>query len=135
MKKTLLLLLVLPAFAWAALTVVDDYPALPMAKLAVLAPEPGKQGVGASQIKPPEVWIVEPGMYLSEVLAAWARSKPKWHVEWDTKTDYEIRAPLRFEGTIDEAVAQVIRLYERAEKPLRVEISRQQQLIYVTNRN
>lgn len=143
MKKFGVALAVLPLAAFAALRVVDDQSANTVLNTVALssasAADGGfKIGASAAQIQvpaPKEVWTVPAGPRLSDAIEAWTKKKPGWKLKWDTKTDYVIEAPLRFEGTIDEAAAQFIRLYEKAEKPLIVKISLQQQLIYVTNRN
>jgi type IV pili sensor histidine kinase/response regulator len=82
------------------------------------------------------VWSASAGSTLRESIQKWA-DQAKWTLVWDApdgadKTvNYRIVAQLSFQGPIDEAVGECIRLYERAKKPLGVEINRQQKLLYV----
>lgn len=117
-----LLLMLSPAFA--GLVVYDD------------AAPPPVTGGAAPQFRPApvkEVWIGEIGTSVKAAIAQWS-DKAGWSVVWDTKIDYPLMAPVRFEGTFDEAVGQFIRLYERAEQPLVVDIQPGQKVVYITQR-
>ncbi|MFC3111436.1 TcpQ domain-containing protein [Undibacterium arcticum] len=122
--SVLALFMVVPAMALAGLLVVDETVPTPIIKPAPVA----------VKIVPKEVWTAERGSTFRDTLDNWAK-KAKWTVVFDMgKADYQLEGPLRFEGSIDEAAAQFVKLYERAEKPLYADISLRQSLIYVTTR-
>lgn len=81
----------------------------------------------------PEEWIAVTGGTLQSELRRWAE-KAGWKVIYDTKTNYHIYADVGFTGRFDEAAASFVRRYERALKPLIVDISLKQRLIYITDR-
>lgn len=130
MKNRLLplLLLLLPLLSHAGLTVVDESP------LAQADVRPASPVV---HIRPaPETWVGEEGSTLRESIEAWGK-KAGWRVIWDKSAediDYPLLAPVRFQGTFDEAVTAFIKLYEKAKKPLLVDIQATQKLIYVTRK-
>jgi len=130
MKNRLLslLLLLLPLLAHAALTVVDEPPQVQ----ADVRP-----ASSMVQIRPaPEVWIGNEGSTLRESVEAWGK-KAGWRVIWDKaaeEIDYPLLAPVRFQGSFDEAASAFIKLYEKARKPLLVDIQATQKLIYVTRK-
>jgi hypothetical protein len=110
--------------AFAGLVVYDDAapPPPPTASIPLFRPAPVK-----------EVWIGDVGTSVKAAIAQWS-DKAGWSVVWDTKIDDPLMAPVRFEGTFDEAVGQFIRLYERAEQPLVVDIQPGQKVVYITQR-
>ncbi|ODP35041.1 TcpQ domain-containing protein [Pandoraea sp. ISTKB] len=93
----------------------------------------------------PRLWTMPKGVMLSDGLMDWMEQtgakgeRYRWYLEWDAydgpsheqRVDYRIVAPLRFNGTIDEAVAQLIMLYRKSSKPLNVQISKEQRLIHI----
>lgn len=125
MKRMFLPLLLLPAIASAEMVVVDELspPVGAVAPIIQIKPIP----------VPKEAWVGESGSSMKATIMAWA-GKAHWNVVWDTKTDYPLLAPVKFEGHFDEVVAQFIHLYEVAEQPLVADIQPQQNLIYITNR-
>lgn len=130
MKKCLLPLplLLLPLLSHAGLTVVDE---TPLAQADALPESP------VVQIRPaPETWTGKDGSTLRESIEAWGQ-KAGWRVIWDKGAediDYPLLAPVRFQGTFDEAASAFIKLYEKAKKPLLVDIQATQKLIYVTRK-
>lgn len=128
MKNRLLLLLSFPLLAHAGLTVVDE-PSQPQA--------PARVGAPLVQIKPvPDTWVGDEGSTLRESIEAWGK-KANWRVIWDRNAediDYPLLAPVRFQGTFDEAASAFIKLYEKARKPLLVDIQPTQKLIHVTRK-
>jgi hypothetical protein len=113
-----------PAVALAGLTVEDE--ATQTAAVAHVVP------VKIEVIKA-EKWMANAGGTLRSEIMRWA-DKAGWKVVYESKTDYRLEGDVPFEGRFDEAVAQFIRLYERAEKPLVVDISMKQRLVYITER-
>jgi len=90
------------------------------------------------------LWTMPKGVMLSDGLADWITQtgaegeQNKWTLVWTArdgltgdKIDYHIPGPLRFEGTIDEAVGQLIFLYRTSTKPLAVEFNKEQRLIHI----
>jgi len=90
------------------------------------------------------LWTMPKGVMLSDGLADWITQtgaegeQNKWTLVWTArdgltgdKIDYHIPGPLRFEGTIDEAVGQLIFLYRKSTKPLAVEFNKEQRLIHI----
>lgn len=126
-------MLLLPAIAWAAVVVVDEENSGRGKALQTA------QSIAAPVAK--EVWVGEDGSSLQEAIFKWVAKENarrpagrKWKVIWDTKTNYDLKADVRFEGSLDEAVGQFIKLYEKGDKPLIVRIQPEQLVIYVTNR-
>jgi Toxin co-regulated pilus biosynthesis protein Q len=151
MKRLLLPALLVPSVAMAGMVLVDDGSTAtqttgvaqrPVASVApgvasavVSAPAP------AATVPVPDpgivpVWNAAKGSTLRESIQRWA-DQAKWTLVWeapdgiDKTVNYPIVAPLHFQGSIDEAVGNCIRLYEHAKKPLGVEINREQRLLYV----
>ncbi|MCA8050680.1 TcpQ domain-containing protein [Burkholderia arboris] len=91
------------------------------------------------------LWTMAKGVMLSDGLADWmeqtaaAGERYRWTLDWaafdgvnaERRVDYRIVAPLRFNGTIDQAVAQLVMLYKKSTKPLEVKISKEQRLIHI----
>jgi len=150
MKKLLLPALLIPSVAMAGMVIVDDgstaqqpvssaqHSPIDIAPGIVLASPSVAVGVPSnpvgSNIEP--LWIASAGSTLRESIQKWA-NEAKWTLVWDApdgvdkSVNYPIVAPLRFQGQIDVAVGNCIRLYEHAKKPLGVEINRSQRLLYV----
>ncbi|SDG73400.1 type IV pili sensor histidine kinase and response regulator [Pseudomonas benzenivorans] len=71
----------------------------------------------------PQVWAAESGSTLRDSVEAWAK-RANWNVIWRAVgLDYPIEAPLRFEGTFQEAIGQVFPLYDKAPRPFYVNVS------------
>lgn len=130
----------LPLAARAALVVEDDAPPKVLTVQSLLKESLASKIVikPEAELKiaviPKEVWIGEAGKTVRSTLEAWTK-KAGWTFTHDLgKMDYEIKAPLRFEGSIYEAAAQLITLFERAQPAPVMDISVRQSLIYVTTR-
>ncbi|MBN3729342.1 hypothetical protein G3N98_00090 [Burkholderia sp. Tr-20390] len=106
----------------------------------------------AAPVAPPQdpavetrLWTMAKGVMLSDGLADWMEQtaapgdRYRWTLDWaafdgvnrEHRVDYRIVAPLRFNGTIDQAVAQLITLYKKSTKPLIVQINKDQRLIHI----
>ncbi|CCD28787.1 Putative type IV pilus protein PilL (fragment) [Candidatus Glomeribacter gigasporarum BEG34] len=120
--------LAVSSVAQARLIVVDS--ARKMQNIASAAP----QAAPALPEKP--LWAADKGSTLRASLQKWA-DQARWTLVWDVpegpnqQLNYPILAPLTFTGSVDQAVAACISLYEQAEKPLAVQIQRAQKLFYV----
>lgn len=112
--------------------------AAPVAAPAPAAPPPD----AASETR---LWTMAKGVMLSDGLADWMEQtaaggdRYRWTLDWaafdgvnrEHRVDYRIVAPLRFNGTIDQAVAQLVMLYKKSTKPLVVQINKDQRLIHI----
>lgn len=77
------------------------------------APEPI-----ARNAAPPVGWTANRGTTLRAVIEGWA-AKEKWVVHWESQdVNYEITAPLRFDGALLDAVEQILALHGTADRPL-----------------
>ncbi|PAU63305.1 pilus assembly protein PilL [Pseudomonas sp. PIC25] len=107
----------------------------PITKPTTLAPSSTAMSNSAILAKPsvatvmpaprplPQVWTAEPGSTLRDSVEAWAK-RANWHVIWRADgLDYPIEAPLRFEGTFQDAIGQVFPLYDKAPRPFYVNVS------------
>ncbi len=140
MKRLLLPVLCAPAMAMAGIVIVDEAPR-PVPAVASIVP----LAVAVQAVKPPAIlplWRAEVGSTLRESVQKWvdaanAGKSDKWTLVWNTTeggdrvVNYRIDAPLSFQGSLDEAVANCIRLYEDAKTPLKVDINLGQKLLYV----
>lgn len=81
---------------------------------------------------PKPVWEAKPGESLRGVIKAWSQ-RANYQVAWEAEDlDYPIDAPLRFEGTYEEAVAGIFQLYEKAERSFVVDGRRAQHRLNVS---
>lgn len=100
--------------------------AAPSSTKASTSSAPAKPLVAATTPAPrslPQVWAAEPGSTLRDSVEAWAK-RANWKVIWRAEgLDYPIEAPLRFEGTFQDAIGQVFPLYDRAPRPFYVNVS------------
>ncbi len=124
---SIVLALAVCSAARAKLIVVDDRRVMPDTASASLD-TPGS----AEET----LWVANKGSTLRASMQKWA-DQARWTLVWDVpdgpnqQLNYPILAPLTFTGSIEQAVAACIALYERAEKPLAVQIQRAQKLFYV----
>ncbi|WP_153786194.1 TcpQ domain-containing protein [Pseudomonas sp. EMN2] len=83
----------------------------------------------------PQIWTAEAGSTLRESVEAWAK-KARWRVIWAQEDlNYPIEAPLRFEGSFQEAVKQLFPLYDNAPRSFVVDGSEgSQSVLYVAER-
>jgi len=80
-----------------------------------------KTGVSSStnyQMKA-KVWQINKDQYLSEALSGWARSVG-WNLHWDLERDFIIEHPARFNGTLMQAIEELISSYQLQRAMLRV---------------
>ncbi|NLP65480.1 toxin co-regulated pilus biosynthesis Q family protein [Paraburkholderia sacchari] len=154
MKRLLLPALLVPSVAMAGMVLVDDgstatqttgMPASPIVAVppaVVSAPAIAAPVASTGAVQPvPDagivpVWTAPAGSTLRDSIQKWA-NQASWTLVWDApdgvdkSVNYPIVAPLHFQGPIDQAVGDCIRLYEHAKKPLALEINQSQRLLYV----
>lgn len=81
---------------------------------------------------PKPVWEAKAGESLRGVIKTWSQ-RANYQVAWEAEDlDYPIDAPLRFEGTYEEAVAGIFQLYEKAERSFVVDGRRAQHRLNVS---
>ena len=110
-------LLAIPLLAHAGL-VFEESTVVPTDQFVPVAPKPDWRGLKGDTVE--------------QTLRRWA--KDDWTIVYDTTTQYELLAPVVFEGDFDSAVAQFISLYAKADIPLEVQIQKTQHVVYVTSR-
>jgi len=83
----------------------------------------------------PQTWTAEVGSTLRETVEGWAK-KANWRVIWAQEDlNYPIEAPLRFEGSFQEAIKQLFPLYDNAPRSFVVDGSEgSQSVLYVAER-
>ncbi|OWJ89357.1 hypothetical protein B6S59_31230 [Pseudomonas sp. A46] len=109
----------------AASTVVSKPAAVKAEPAKVTKAQPDKKAA------PLPIWTAQAGSTLRETIQGWV-SKAGWNVDWQAEgLDYPIRAPIRIEGTFEEAIQKIFSYYRAAERPFRVTGSRQQKLLKV----
>lgn len=107
--------------------------------------KPGQSVAAAAQPAPvtfpapiprplPQVWTAETGSTLRQSVEAWAK-KANWTLIWSQDDlDYPIQAPLRFEGSFEEAIKQLFPLYDTAQRSFVVDGSDSQRVLHVDER-
>ncbi|OLU25489.1 hypothetical protein BVH03_17705 [Pseudomonas sp. PA15(2017)] len=85
--------------------------------------------------KPPtQIWSAESGSTLRDSVEAWAE-KAGWTLIWEQDDlNYPIVAPLRFEGSFQEAIDQVFPLYDKAPRSFVVDGSSSQRFVHIAER-
>ncbi len=79
-------------------------------------------------------WAASTGSTLRQTVEGWAATA-NWKLIWKVDDlDYPIEAPLRFEGSFQEAIKQVFPLYDGAPRSFVVDGSSSQRLIYIAER-
>lgn len=82
----------------------------------------------------PQIWAAETGSTLRQSVEAWAK-KANWTLIWSQDDlDYPIQAPLRFEGSFEEAIKQLFPLYDTAPRSFVVDGSDSQRVLHVDER-
>jgi len=87
--------------------------------------------VAAQRANP--VWVAKTGATLRESVSEWGE-KAGWQVVWRADFDYPILAQLTFGGAFIDAIVSVFRSYEKAERPLLVDVHESQKLIVISPR-
>lgn len=82
-----------------------------------------------------QIWTATTGSTLRQTVEAWA-ARAKWTVIWKVDDlDYPIDAPLRFEGSFEEAIKEIFPLYDSAPRSFIVDGSpAPQQVLYIAER-
>jgi type IV pili sensor histidine kinase/response regulator len=90
---------------------------------AIVAPKPLAQ-----------IWTASTGSSLRQTVEGWAE-KAHWRLIWQIDDlDYPIDAPLRFEGSFEEAIREIFPLYDSAPRSFVVDGSSSQMLVYIAER-
>lgn len=89
----------------------------------------------AAHLKPlAQIWTASTGSTLRQTVEGWAATA-NWKLIWKVEDlDYPIDAPLRFEGSFQEAIQQIFPLYDAAPRAFVVDGSSSQRLIYIAER-
>ena len=95
-----------------------DFPVaskVPVAAVAVSGPKAVTPPV--KTVPPPKpVWTATVGQSLRAVIKSWS-DRANYTLDWKADTlDYPIDAPLRFEGSYEDAVAGIFQLYDQADR-------------------
>lgn len=139
-----------PTIHKAVPSVAPSSSAVPITSLASSSAEASKKAVPAVTTAPqqspipnpapvsakplPEIWTASTGSTLRQSVEAWAQ-KANWTLLWEPEDlDYPIAAPLRFEGSFEEAIKQVFPLYDKAPRSFVVDGSAAQRLIHIAER-
>jgi type IV pili sensor histidine kinase/response regulator len=81
-----------------------------------------------------QVWTASTGSSLRQTVEGWAE-KAHWRLIWQIDDlDYPIDAPLRFEGSFEEAIREIFPLYDSAPRSFVVDGSSSQMLVYIAER-
>lgn len=108
------------------------FPATPVPPVpAVVAPvvTPSKPMPPPPPPKP--VWEARQGESLQQVIKRWSQTAG-YKVDWRAEDlDYPIDAPLRFQGSYEEAVLSIFKLYQHADRPFDVDGRRSQHRLIV----
>lgn len=81
-----------------------------------------------------QTWAAATGSTLRQTVEGWAATA-NWRLIWKVDDlDYPIDAPLRFEGSFQEAIKQIFPLYDAAPRSFVVDGSSSQRLIYIAER-
>lgn len=103
-----------------------DFPPAPKAPVPATAGVKTKTHSQAPKASPPPpppkpVWSAAVGQSLRSVITSWSQ-RANYTLAWQAEDlDYPIDAPLRFEGTYEEAVSSVFELYEQADRSFKVD--------------
>ncbi|QPO18797.1 TcpQ domain-containing protein [Pseudomonas sp. Y39-6] len=85
-----------------------------------------------------QIWTASTGSTLRQTVEGWAE-KAGWKLMWQVDDlDYSIDAPLRFEGSFQEAIGSIFPLYDSAPRSFLVDVvdsNSSQRLILITERN
>ncbi|NII55590.1 toxin co-regulated pilus biosynthesis Q family protein [Luteibacter sp. SG786] len=87
----------------------------------------------ATAAHPASVWQAVPGQSLRQVAKTWA-SRAGYEVVWDAGFDYPVRASLRMDGDFINAITGLFDAYAAADRPLSVDIYKEQKLVHVQAR-
>lgn len=108
------------------------HPVIAPTKVFPAASVPPIAAVVAPAVKPlpapvaKQVWEARIGDSLRTVITNWSQ-RANYRLAWKAEDlDYPIDAPLRFEGSFEEAVAEIFRLYEKADRSFIVDGRRKQ---------
>lgn len=109
--------------------VVGGTPPVPMSALIA---RPATASPAPKPVPPAQpTWEARPGESLQQVLTRWSMAAG-YTLDWRAEgLDYPIDAPLRFQGSYEEAVSSIFKLYEKAERAFVVDGRRRQHRLIV----
>lgn len=114
-------------------TLAKDGPS-PEQKPAVARPAPASPPRAPAPAPRPASWTAPVGSTLHQTIADWCK-QAGWQLIWQTQDlDYPIEAPLNFNGTFQEAIAQIFPLYDNAPRRFTVDGNAVQRMVYVSER-
>ncbi|TCD12250.1 hypothetical protein E0D81_21695 [Lelliottia amnigena] len=81
----------------------------------------------ALEVTNSKAWVANTGSSLNKTLNKWVQDEKcgitqKWSVVWPENIDYPIDVQLSFNGTFYDAITKLFLLYEKAEKPLYLDV-------------
>ncbi|MFC6299095.1 pilus assembly protein PilL [Pseudomonas sp. CCM 7893] len=120
----------------ASSTLKNNSPTPSTTKPATVIPgQPPTTAKVAEASKPlPQTWTASSGSTLRQTVESWATTA-NWKLIWKVDDlDYPIDAPLRFEGSFEEAIKEIFPLYDSAPRSFVVDGSSSQRLIYIAER-
>ncbi|AGN33457.1 type IV pilus biogenesis lipoprotein PilL2 (plasmid) [Pseudomonas fluorescens A506] len=94
------------------------FPAPSKAPVPAVATAGPKAAIPSTKVTPPPkpVWTATVGQSLRAVIKSWS-DRANYTLDWKADTlDYPIDAPLRFEGSYEDAVAGIFQLYDQADR-------------------
>ncbi|MGZ0717718.1 PFGI-1 class ICE element type IV pilus protein PilL2 [Pseudomonas gessardii] len=119
----------------ASSTLKSSSPAPNTTKPATVVPTQPSTAKVVQASKPlPQVWTASTGSTLRQTVEGWAATA-NWKLIWKVDDlDYPIDAPLRFEGSFQQAIKEIFPLYDGAPRSFVVDGSSSQRLIYIAER-
>lgn len=79
------------------------------------------------------VWQAFAGQSLRDTVAAWS-TKAGYELVWDADFDFPVRAGVRLDGDFIQVVTNLFNAYAAADRPLSVDIFKEQKLVRVQAR-
>ena len=103
-------------------------------KTAVARPVPASPPRAPAPVTRTANWTASVGSTLQQTVTDWCK-RAGWQLIWHQQDlDYPIEAALTFEGSFQEAIAQIFPLYDNAPRRFTVDGNAAQRVIYVSER-
>lgn len=107
---------------------------LPQGALAVARPVPADIARATGSATGTTRWTAPVGSTLHKTITDWCK-QAGWQLVWSPEDlDYPIEAPLSFNGSFQEAIAQIFPLYDHAPRRFAVDGNPVQRMVYVSER-
>lgn len=87
----------------------------------------------ASEAQNSDAWQALSGQSLRDAAAAWS-SRAGYELVWDADYDFPIRANVRLKGDFVHVLTNLFNAYASADRPLTVDIYKEQKLVHVKAR-